>query len=158
MRSCSLASARGSRPILPLVVLALVAAGPAVLLACQQPGNATPDAAPLATVTPAVTATVTATTPASVAPLAPLAPLGGTTPANPGTPGTPGHPRPARLDGGAPAPGTGPNAGGPGTSPFVLPSGLPPLPSNLTIPTAFPSNLTIPSGLPQFPPPAASTH
>jgi hypothetical protein len=149
MRSCSLVSSRS----FGLVLLAVVAAGPAVLIACQQPGNAAPDAAPVATVTPPAVTSAAVTTTVSAVPLAPLAPLGGVTPANPGTPG---HPHPAHGDGGAPAPGTAaPNAGG---SPFVLPSGLPPLPSNLTIPTAFPSNLTLPSGLPQIVPPSSSTH
>ena len=154
MRSCSLVSLRPFGWFL----LAVVAAGPAVLVACQQPGNATPDAAPAATIVPPVVTTATATATMSAPPIAPLAPLNGGTPVNPGTPGAPGH-HPAHADGGpagtvTPGPGPGPGAG----VPFVLPSGLPPIPSNLTIPTAFPSNLAIPSGLPQIVPPSSSSH
>ncbi len=152
MRSCSLVSLRP----FGLIVLAVVAAGPAVLAACQQPPMEGTDAAPAATVVAPVVTAATATATVSVAPLAPLAPLGGATPANPGTPGTPGvpgHGHPTHTDGGAAAgTATAANGGIPGL-PFPLPSGLPPIPSNLAIPSAF----ALPSNLPQLVPPASST-
>ncbi len=150
MRSCSLVSLRP----FGLIVLAVMAAGPAVLVACQQPGNDTPNPAPAATVVPPVVTVATPTATVSAAPLAPLAPLGGATPANPGTPGTPGHPHPTHVDGGGGGPAgtaTAANGGIPGL-PFPLPSGLPPIPSNLAIPSAF----ALPSNLPQLVPPASS--